>query len=99
MPHRDHTESYGPIAGILPDRCIPVVHQLIAVVFEFLAEEIQHGPALMTRRTAQTVFSGKRRERTGGLGCTQDEEGENKCENQGKLEPVALVAEMTLRAL
>ena len=46
---------------ILPDRGVPVVHELVAVVFEFLAKVIQHGPGLMTGRTAQTVLAGEGR--------------------------------------
>src|SRR5580704_11639442 len=48
MPDRSHTESDGPISRILPDWSITIVHELVAVVFKFLAEEIQHRPTFMT---------------------------------------------------
>src|ERR1700686_1927175 len=61
MPDRQDTERYRPVSGILPDRSIALVHELVAVVFELLAEVIQHGPTFMTGRTAQAVFSSEGR--------------------------------------
>src|SRR5260370_37123496 len=61
MPDRDDAERNRPIAGVLPDRSIPVVHELVAVVFEFLAKIIQHRPGLMTGGAAEAVLPGERR--------------------------------------
>src|ERR1700676_2326613 len=58
MPDRKDTERYRPVSGILPDRSIALVHELVAVVFEFLAKVIQHGPTFMTGRTAEAVLPG-----------------------------------------
>src|SRR5260370_28498007 len=47
MPARKDTKRHRPVSRILPDRSIAIVHELIAVVFEFLAEVIQHRPTFM----------------------------------------------------
>src|SRR5260370_14487370 len=59
VPNRQDAEGDRPVSGILPDRGVAVVHELIAVVFEFLAEVVEHGPGLVAGRAAQAVFSGE----------------------------------------
>ena len=59
VPDRNDAERDRPIAGILPDRGIPVVHQLVAVVFEFLAKEIQHRPASWQAEQRKPYFLAK----------------------------------------
>ena len=61
-PERGNTQSDRPVRSVLPDRGIPIVHELVAIVFEVLAEVIQHGPGFMTGRTPQSVFPGKCRQ-------------------------------------
>src|SRR6202790_4121913 len=59
MPLRRDPESYRPVRRILPDWGIPIVHQLITVVFEFLSEIVEHRPSLVTGRASQSIFSGE----------------------------------------
>src|SRR6266542_3874582 len=84
VPERRHAEGDRPIGGILPDRRIAVVHELIAVVFELLSKVIQHRPCFMTSRTSQAIFSGECRKGMGAAG-----KGENKkCgEQQSRTRP------------
>src|SRR3984893_10491072 len=72
MPDRKDTEGDWPVRWILPDRSIALVHELVAVVFELLAEVIQHGPTFMTGRTTQAVLSGEGRQRARRLAGTQE---------------------------
>src|ERR1700676_2233091 len=60
MPDRNDAEGNRPVSWVLPDRGIPVVHELVAVVLELLAEIVEHRPRLMTRRAAQPVLPGER---------------------------------------
>ena len=61
VPDRRDAESDWPVARVLPDRGVAIIHELIAVVFEFLAEEIQHRPTFMTSGATQAIFSGEGR--------------------------------------
>src|SRR5262249_33788814 len=71
-PEWRDTQCDRPVGRVLPNWRILVVHQLVAVVFEFLAEKIEHGPGLMTGGTTQTVLAGKGRKSTGRLTDGQD---------------------------
>src|SRR6266849_11176377 len=73
VPARRYTEGDGPVSVVLPDGRIPVIHQLVAVVFELLPEVIEHGPSLMTGRTAQPIFTG---ESGKGVGVVNKASGE-----------------------
>src|SRR5579864_2629409 len=72
VPDWRNTERYWPVPRILPDRGIPVVHELVAVVLELLAKIVQHRPGLMTGRAAQTVLPGKRWKGVRALAAAQD---------------------------
>src|SRR5713101_7475498 len=73
VPVGNDAKCSWPIRGVLPDWRIPVVHQLIAVVFELLSKVIQHGPSFMTGGTAQAVFPGKCRNCVGLAGGSKKE--------------------------
>src|ERR1700691_1621101 len=47
MPDRSDAERDWPVSRILPDWGIAIVHQVVAVIFDFLAKVIEHGPAFM----------------------------------------------------
>ena len=74
MPERNDAEGDRPVPGILPNGSIAVVHELVAVVLEFLAEEIEHGPTFMTGGATQAVLPGKGRESARRLTGAQDQE-------------------------
>src|SRR5690348_7012421 len=59
MPVRRAAKRDRPIGGVLPDRSIAIIHELVAVVLEAPAEVVQHRPGNMTSRATETVFSGK----------------------------------------
>src|SRR6202035_1077594 len=67
-------EGDRPIAWILPDRSIAVIHQLIAVVFEFLAEVVEHRPRFVAGRATQAVFSGEGRQGIGAWAAGEHHE-------------------------
>ena len=52
-----------PVAVVLPDRSIPIIHQLVAVVLELLAKVVEHRPGFVAGGAAQAIFS-----REGGKG-------------------------------
>src|ERR1700685_2250128 len=97
VPKRKDSKRDRPIAGILPNRGIPVVHQLIAVVFKFLAEEVQHRPAFMESRAAQAVLPGESRNGGSWLGCAENENDQRKCSGQQRNCPLLLLTEVRLR--
>src|SRR6185437_8286609 len=69
VPARRNSYGHRPITVVLPDRSVPIIHQLVAVVLELLAEVVEHRPGFMTGRTAQAILSREGRERvriTGG---------------------------------
>src|SRR5579863_1143143 len=82
VPDRCDTEGHRPVAGILPDRSIAIIHQLVAVVFELLAKVVEHGPRLMASRTAQAIFAREGGQSFRRLAATEDD-GENN-QSQGK---------------
>ena len=49
MPVRSDSQRDGPVGRILPYRRIAVVHQLVAVVLESLAKDIELRPRFVTR--------------------------------------------------
>src|ERR1035441_2669840 len=55
VPDGSDAEGERPVSGILPDRRIAVVHKLIAVVFELLAEIVEHRPTFMTSRDRKST--------------------------------------------
>src|ERR1035437_245923 len=61
MPDGNDAERDRPVSRILPDWRVAIIHELVAVVFELLAEEIQHGPAFMTGGATQAVLPGESR--------------------------------------
>src|SRR5271170_145966 len=63
VPDRCDAKRYRPIGGALINGGIPVVAQLVAVVFESLAEGAKHGPREMTGGAGQPVFPRERRQR------------------------------------
>src|ERR1700730_4981679 len=74
VPDRSNAERDRPIPGILPNRSVTVVHELVPVIFEFLAKIVQHGPGFMTRRAAQSILPGKCRQSIRVLTAAQDQE-------------------------
>src|SRR6185312_12260023 len=59
VPARRDSYGHRPIAVVLPDRSVPIIHQLVAVVLELLAEIIEHRPGFMAGGTAQAILSRK----------------------------------------
>jgi len=78
MPDRRDAEHHRPVPRILPDRGIAIVHELIAVVLELLAEVVQHRPRLVAGRAAQAVLAGESRQGVRGRAAGEH----NGCENQ-----------------
>ncbi len=74
-PEGRKAECDGPVPIVLPDGSVAIVHELIAVVFELLAEVIQHRPTFMTGRTAQAILPGESRQRARRLAGAQDQKG------------------------
>src|SRR5580704_11159340 len=72
MPDRRDAEGDRPVGGILPDRCVPIVHQLISVVFELLSKVIQHRPGFVARRTPQAILASERGQRMSILEAAKD---------------------------
>ena len=54
---RGDADTDGEITQILPDGSITVVHQLVAVVFEHLAEVIEFGPSFVTGGATKSVLA------------------------------------------
>ena len=54
---RNNAEGDRPVRRILPDRSIPIIHQLIAVVLELLAKVVEHRPGFVAGGAAQTIFA------------------------------------------
>src|SRR5262249_7103648 len=59
VPLRGDADTDGEITQVLPDGSITVVHQLVAIVFEDLAEIIQLGPGFVTGGATKPVFAGE----------------------------------------
>src|SRR5580698_6231123 len=94
MPDWRYAEGYRPVPGVLPDGSIAVIHELVAVVFELLAEVIQHRPGLMAGRTAQTVFAGEGRKGVRGLAASENHGCENENYSRERSRQLQDVAEM-----
>src|SRR5579862_9696287 len=62
MPVWSDAERDRPIGWVLPDRRVAIVHELIPVIFELLAEIIQHRPCFMAGGAAQAIFASKCRQ-------------------------------------
>src|ERR1700680_1725665 len=60
MPIRSNPERDREIRGMLIDRTVAIIPQLVSIVAEGLAKVIQFGPCGVTRRTRQTIFASKR---------------------------------------
>src|SRR5215467_16124766 len=56
VPLRGDSKGDGEITYVLPNRSIPLVHYLIAIVLEDLAEIIQLWPSLVTRGAAKPIL-------------------------------------------
>ncbi len=82
VPDRRDAERDRPVPGVLPDRGIAVVHELVAVVFELLSKVVQHRPGLMAGRAAQSIFSGEGGQGVRGLAATEDDACENQSESR-----------------
>src|SRR5277367_3528472 len=82
VPDGKDAEGDRPIARILPDRGIAVVHQLIAVILELLSKVVEHRPRLMASRAAQAVLPGECGDGFGRRRTRQNYEPEK--ENQRK---------------
>jgi hypothetical protein len=78
VPDGRDAEDYRPISGVLPDRSIAIIHELVAVVFELLSKVVQHRPRLMASRAAQAILPGEGRQGVRGLAAGEDD----RCENQ-----------------
>src|SRR4029077_3555939 len=59
---RGYSEGDWPVRRVLPDRRIPIGHQLVASVCETPAQVVQNCPCNVTGRASKAIFSGKRRE-------------------------------------
>ena len=46
-PERSHAQGDRPVGSILPDRGVTIVHELVAIVFKFLAKVVQHRKRFM----------------------------------------------------
>ena len=64
MPIGRHPHCYRPVGGALPNGRVAIVHELVSVVAEDLAEVVQLGPCRVTSRARQPVLSGKGRDRS-----------------------------------
>src|ERR1700680_2012327 len=72
VPVRNDAKGNWPIGRVLPDRSVPVVHQLVAVVFELLSKVVQHRQSLVAGGTSQAVLSGKGRKGVSAAGKRED---------------------------
>src|ERR1700676_4311936 len=82
MPDRNDAEGNRPVARVLPDRGIPVFHELVAVVLKLLAEIVEHRPRLMTGRTAQPILPGKGWKSVCILPAAKDQPNQNQRRHQ-----------------
>src|ERR1700687_2477139 len=64
VPSWGDAERYRPVGRLLEDRSVPLVHHLVAVVFERLTKRTPHGPTLVAGGAGHAVFSSKSRKRT-----------------------------------
>ena len=76
-PERRHAQRDRPVPRVLPDGSVFVVHQLVAVVFEFLAEVIEHGPGFVAGGTTKPILAREGRKGVRGLAAAQDHEGDH----------------------
>ena len=75
VPLRNNAEGDRPVRRILPDRSIPIVHQLVAVVLKLLAKVVEHRPSFVAGGAAQAIFPGKGREGMRVANGKEEEEG------------------------
>src|ERR1700741_2626873 len=92
MPDRRDAEGDRPVTRILPDRRIAIVHQLIAVVFEFLAEVVEHWPRLVAGRTGETILASEGRKGIRVLTSADDQKYKNQKCGRERLHPQQLPA-------
>src|SRR5579864_9185086 len=97
MPDRRDAEGDRPVTRILPDRRIAIVHQLITVVFEFLAEVVEHWPRLVAGGTAETILASKGRKGIRVLTTAEDQKYENQNCGRERLHPQQLPAHVRRR--
>ena len=64
-PLRGGADAEGDVGGVLPDRRVTIVAELVASVLEPLAERVELGPRGVTGRTWQAVLPGEGRDRRG----------------------------------
>src|SRR5437763_2440225 len=76
MPIRSDAKRYRPVRRLLKYRGITVIAQLIAVIFEHLAEVVQLGPGFVTGRARKPILAGKCGDSARLLNTSADQESE-----------------------